>query len=100
MTIPSRPISYPPPPCYLRAQNQVFEDFVDGMANVDGAVGVRRSVVQDEIPLNISGLSMIRAMAELPGVQVIGATATVALQGFGGGACRERGGGKVEGVGP
>lgn len=65
------------------------------MANVDGAVGVGWTVMQDEITWCIPGLSMVGTIAELPGVQVIGATTSVAQQSLGGGACREGGGGKV-----
>jgi hypothetical protein len=54
----------------LVADNNVLEDFVDCMADVQGAICVRRSVMQGEG-------RVFRPMRGLPGVQVIGTLSEV-----------------------
>ncbi|KJJ19384.1 hypothetical protein HMPREF3156_00766 [Neisseria sp. HMSC06F02] len=48
MAVPARHIRRVETGLGFAADNDVFEDFVDGMTDVDVAVGIRRAVVQDE----------------------------------------------------
>jgi hypothetical protein len=56
----------------LDAQDDVLEDLVQGVAGVQAAIGVGRSIVQDE--LVVGG-----AVGRLPLVEVIGASLDVLL---------------------
>ena len=72
MTVPPRYIADALAPRELNAEDDVLQDLIQGMADMEAAVGVRRSVMKGE---GIVG----RAMAPLPGIEIIGASWKVTI---------------------
>ena len=48
MTVPARHIRCIKASQGLASQDDVFQDFIDGMTDMDIAIGIRRAVVQDK----------------------------------------------------
>lgn len=68
MTVPPWSVLYPPSLLHLEPQYHVFEDLVEGMPDMQIAIGVRRAIMKDEGVL-------LRAVECLPFVEIKAALA-------------------------
>lgn len=76
MTVPSRLVLDALAAAQLGAHDDVLQDLVQSVAGVDGAIGVGRTVMEDERILRLC-LAVVPSRIALPLVKVIGASRAV-----------------------